>query len=148
MGSITREGRVGRLLRLGVSDGSRSAADDPTALEALETELALLREENAALKVERHRPLDSGGIIERMRGLQDPSHTAATIPDGLLEACADVRQAMRVIQDRLGGLAIDAPVSGSERHVSAPVVSAPAGEVELDLAVEAQVASDLTQKAA
>jgi hypothetical protein len=148
MGASTREGRVGRLLRLGVSDGSRSAADDPTALEALETELALLREENAALKVERHRPLDTGGIIERMRGLQDPSHAAATIPDALLEACHDVRQAMQVIQDRLGGLAIDAPGSAEQRHEPAPVLGAPTGEVELELAVEAQVGSDLSQRAA
>lgn len=64
----TRGERIGRLLRLGVSGGERASAGD-AALGDLEMELALLREENARLKVERHRPPDAGSVIERMRHL-------------------------------------------------------------------------------
>src|ERR1700752_2418940 len=65
-----RRAAVARLLRMGVSDGAKTAAGDPTATSELETELALLREENAQLKVERHRPADAGHVIERMRSLR------------------------------------------------------------------------------
>jgi hypothetical protein len=147
MGANAREGRVGRLLRLGVSDGSRSS-DDPTALEALETELALLREENATLKVARHRPPDAGGIIDRMRKLQEATHVEATVPDGLLEACQEVQQAMKMMRSRLNELAIDAQGSAGDLAVPAPISSPSAGEVELELAVGAPPASDLSQKAA
>src|SRR5271167_2674919 len=97
---------IGRLLRLGVSGAPRSSSEDPTALGELETELALLREENAWLKVERHRPPDAGRIIESMRELADAfqpqSHEtegvkssddervmveSLAIRNGLLDAC-------------------------------------------------------------
>src|SRR5450755_84657 len=69
----TRQRMVSRLLRFGVSGTARSSAEDPTAMGELETELALLREENAWLKVERQRPADAGRIVERMRELDTAS---------------------------------------------------------------------------
>jgi hypothetical protein len=43
---------------------------DPAVLAELETEVTLLREENAQLKVDRHRPLDPGTVVETMRALR------------------------------------------------------------------------------
>jgi hypothetical protein len=91
----------------------------------LETELALLREENAQLKVERHRPADTGHVIERMRSLRlhaaadraeastPPPEAAQVVAEclamreGLLGACQEVQQAMQGIRGRLGALAGD-----------------------------------------
>ncbi len=86
----TRGVKIGRLLRLGVSGGEGSSPAE-VALVELEMELALLREENARLKVERHRPPDAGRVIERMRHLggeertaepQQPGNAALTSPAG------------------------------------------------------------------
>jgi hypothetical protein len=126
--SSTSKARVGRLLRLGVSDGATSSSTDAAAVEELEMELALLREENARLKVERHRRPDSGWIIERMRDLgktsadarpdEDVSQTldaaqaiveCLAIRDGLAQACQEIQQAVQGMQSRLvvlaGGIA-------------------------------------------
>ncbi len=120
MEASTREGKVGRLLRFGVSDGARSPSGEMLAMAELETELALLREENARLKVERHRPADTGHVIERMRSIRpEPSSerdggtarafqsTQAVVEclamrDGLMTACQEVQQAMQGIRSRLG----------------------------------------------
>jgi hypothetical protein len=121
-----RRAALARLLRMGVSDGANSSSGDMAAMSELETELALLREENAQLKVERHRPADVGHVIERMRSLrlQVPAEEqagASTPPaeatqaiaeslamrEGLMEACREVQQAMQGIRGRLGALAGD-----------------------------------------
>jgi hypothetical protein len=129
----TRGRRVGRLLRMGVSRGEGSSPAE-MALEELEMELALLREENARLKVERHRPPDAGRVIERMRHLGgdgggeggQPAAASAiedcrAMRDGLLDACHEVQLAMQGIRGRLGELAVDLQdgVGVGERAVSA-----------------------------
>lgn len=90
----------------------------------LEVELALLREENARLKVERHRPVDAGHVIERMRSLGQEAPTAQrdggsapgvvdggraraeclALREGLMGACQEVQEAMRGIRGRLEAL--------------------------------------------
>jgi hypothetical protein len=124
MDMSTRGDRIGRLLRLGVSGGERASAGD-AALGELEMELALLREENARLKVERHRPPDAGSVIERMRHLGGESPTESrdeaagpgssgqavedclAMRDGLIAACHEVQLAMQGIRGRLGELSVD-----------------------------------------
>jgi hypothetical protein len=123
-----RRAALARLLRMGVSDGAKSSSGDTAGMDELETELALLREENAQLKVERHRPADVGHVIERMRSLRlhlpgeqqqaeesassssQDMRTAAecvTMRDGLMQACHEVQQAMQGIRGKLGALAGD-----------------------------------------
>jgi hypothetical protein len=137
----TRGRKVGRLLRLGVSGGEGSSPAE-VALVELEMELALLREENARLKVERHRPPDAGSVIERMRHLggegdaesqadgaelqPDGAARAArtghaiddclAMRDGLIAACNEVQQAMQGIRGRLGALAVDLQDGPAERN--------------------------------
>jgi hypothetical protein len=132
----------------------------------LEMELALLREENARLKVEQHRPPDTGRIIEHMRRLEQSSDlervqeagardgTAQTVAecmsmrDGLAEACGEVQQAMQSIRARLGALAVDSELAIAE-HAGPPALSAPtaAEEHDLELAVGTPASTDLSQRA-
>ncbi len=160
----TRQRMVSRLLRFGVSGTARSSADDPTAMGELETELALLREENAWLKVERQRPADAGRVVERMRELgkasQQPresqdSHTSEdaqvmleclSIRDGLLEACKEIQQAMQGIRTRLSGLSVDLHGKSDGRAASAPVPAPTNSGVEP--ALSARVTPDMSQNAA
>ncbi len=121
-----RRAALARLLRMGVSDGTKSSSSDMAAMSELETELALLREENARLKVERHRPADTGHVIERMRSIRQEiptdqldgvSQQAVDAPraiaeclavrESLMEACQEVQQAMRGIRGRLEALTGD-----------------------------------------
>jgi hypothetical protein len=158
---------VSRLLRLGVSSTSGSSAEEPTALGELETELALLREENAWLKVERHRAPDAGRIVERMRELAEASQAQAqqsessetsdaaqamvecvAIRDGLLEACEEIQQAMQGIRSRLSGLSVDVHGNNSDRATSSPSAASSDGDADVGLAVEAQATSDLTKNVA
>ncbi len=133
----------------------------------LEMELALLREENARLKVERHRPPDAGLVIERMRDLgheraaerQDeeavrPAGAGQAIVeclamrDGLLEACQEVQQAMQEIQGRLGALALDPQGRVGDRARAKRVTVPDAEDVDVDLAVGAQAASNFARNVA
>jgi hypothetical protein len=128
MDTSTRGSRMGRLLRLGVS-GDGASGSEVAAMKELEMELSLLREENARLKVERHRPPDAGRVIERMRHLGaehgreesalDPNaleaaqtmHECLAIRDGLVAACQEVQQAMQGIRGRLAGRRARAPTA-------------------------------------
>lgn len=167
MEANTRQRFTGRLLRLGVSGTARSSSEDPTAVGELETELALLREENAWLKVERHRPPDAGRIIERMRELaaappsqSDDSDGSASsvdpqvmveclaIRDGLLAACQEIQEAMQGIRHRLSGLSVDVKASAGDHATSAPITAPSNGDVDLELAVEPPATSDLSPNAA
>lgn len=167
MDANTRQGMIGRLLRLGVSSAAKSSLDDPTAVGELETELALLREENAWLKVERHRPPDAGRIVERMRELgQAPGAQVAdseapqtsesvqamieclAIRDGLLEACKEIQQAMQGMRSRLSGLSVDVHGRAGDRATRAQITTPSTGEVDLELAVGARATSDLSKNAA
>jgi len=150
--------KIRRLLRLGVSDGANSS---DTGMGELEMELALLREENARLKIERHRAPDAGRVIERMRDLagegEDRSRRASqpgagdtaqaiveclAIRDALLEACQEVQQAMQGVRGRLGALSSDALERPAEPEVATPMSPAQA-EVDLELALGAATPSDL-----
>ncbi len=102
----------------------------------LEAELALLREENARLKVERHRPADAGHVIERMRSLRqdafaqpdgEPREAAEgaqaiaeclAVREGLMDACQEAQQAMRGIRGRLEALTGDIQGRAGEQPTS------------------------------
>ncbi len=130
-------------------------------------ELALLREENARLKVERHRPPDAGRVIERMRDLgqehsveqqagaavqADRAGQAIgeymAIRDGLVAACQEVQQAMQGIRGRLGTLSVDLQDGAGDRARPNPMDVPDVEEVEIELAVRAQASSNLAQHAA
>jgi hypothetical protein len=165
MDAITRQRIVSRFLRLGVSGGARSSSEDLTVVEALETELALLREENATLKVEGHRPADTGRIIDGMRKLREardplpqddvdsqarktPESTGeSTTRDGLLEACHEIQLAMQGMRRRLNELSIDPENGSADPAVGGPIAAPSSEEFELELALAAGPEA-LTQKAA
>jgi hypothetical protein len=107
------------------------------AMSELETELALLREENARLKVERHRPADAGRVIERMRSIRQDAPGAQredgtpsgadggqalaellALRDGLMDACQEVGQAMQGIRGRLETLTGEIHSRTGERAMS------------------------------
>lgn len=168
MEASTREGKVGRLLRFGVSDGARSPSGEMAAMEELETELALLREENARLKVERHRPADAGHVIERMRSIRPesssseqrdgevahPAQSAQAIAeclamrDGLMAACQEVQLAMQGIRTRLGSLAGDIQGRAGDRAMSGRLAASPVEALNIELAVADDASPELAQSAA
>lgn len=93
----------------------------------LELVALLLREENAQLKAERHRPTVVGAMIAQMRrmaverGEDELSNEAwsllgecLVIQEELNQACEEIRAAMRAVQERLGRLAITIQSSNSE----------------------------------
>jgi hypothetical protein len=137
--SDARKRRValGRILRMGVSDGGKSSSSEMLAMGELETELALLREENARLKVERHRPADAGRVIERMRSIrqdapgaprEDGTPSSAdggqalaellALREGMMYACREARQAMQGIRGRLETLTGEIHSRTGERAMS------------------------------
>jgi hypothetical protein len=167
MDANTRQRMISRLLRLGVSSSSRSSSDDLGGQGELETELALLREENAWLKVERHRRPDTGRVVESMRELAqapavqtaeteaspatDPARTLVeclAIRDGLLEACKEVQEAMQGIRSRLSGLAVDVNARAGNRAARGPISTPSSEDVDLELARGTRANSDLSKNAA
>jgi hypothetical protein len=138
---------------MGVSDGGKSSSGEMAAVSELETELALLREENARLKVERLRPADAGHVIERMRAIRqqtpddqsdgEPSLSAdgvqalgdcLSLREGLMDACQEAQQAMQGIRGRLEALTGDLHGRAGERakpeRLTAPTGEARAAEVD------------------
>jgi len=112
-------------------------------------ELALLREENARLKVERHRPPDAGRVIERMRHLgRERSAEEAAPPegagqsiaecqamrDGLIGACQEVQRAMQGIRGRLGELSVDLQEGVEARAKPNLIAVSDTDEVDVELA--------------
>jgi len=82
--------------------------------EDLELTLLLLREENARLKADRHRPPDIGGMIEQLRrlagdqgdeGMSDNAWSMLTecllIREELDQACIEIKAAIEAVQTRL-----------------------------------------------
>jgi hypothetical protein len=144
---------LGRVLSLGVGRPTKSSTEE-AALAELEMELALLREENARLKVEQHRPADAGRMIDRMRhferthcsGQPDQAGGADRGPaeaveelvlmrDGLVEACREIQRSSQAIRGRLTGLSA-AVESESPRHVLArPAVVPPPAVAPFDVAL-------------
>jgi hypothetical protein len=162
-----RRAVLARLLRMGVSDGASSSSGDTAAMSELETELALLREENAQLKVERHRPADAGHVIERMRSLrlqapaeQQPAGSplaaknaqmiaeCLAVRDSLMEACQEVQQAMQGIRGRLGALAGDIHGRPSDRATSDRLAASTVETVSVEPAVAVETSSELVQSVA
>jgi hypothetical protein len=101
----------------GGADGSDEESD-------LKLELMLLREENARLKAERHRPSDVGTLIDQMRQvgaekghaeMADEAWTVLSeclvIREGLEQACVEIQAAIGAVHERLRKLAVglDAP---------------------------------------
>ena len=152
---------------MGVSDGAKSSSGDIAAMSELETELALLREENAQLKVERHRPADVGHVIERMRSIRlqvpapqqageysSPAEAnqaiaeCAAMRDGLMEACREVQQAMQGIRGRLGALAGDIHSRVDDRAKSDPLPMPAVEAVDVEPVTAPQTTSELAQSVA
>lgn len=144
MQASTLKAMAERLMGLGARHGGSAAGED-AAIEELEMELALLREENARLKVEQHRPPDAGRIVERMRHLADElalegasttggeeQQAAAeclTIRDGLLHACQEIQQVTRAMRERLSVLPVE--IGAEPEHA---VAASSAQESGLELA--------------
>jgi len=132
----------------------------------LEMELALLREENARLKVERHRQPDTGRVIERMRDLRlehiaegddeeaasrsdrQPLEECLAIRDGLMDACQDVQRAIEGVRGRLGALSVDLREGAGDRARPNPMPDTHAEEIDVEMTVGAQASSSLAQNAA
>ncbi len=164
MEASTREKVVGRLLRMGVSDSARSPSGETLAMGELEAEITLLREENARLKVDRHRPTDAGHVIERMRSIRPepatarhdgegtpPAHVIAeclAVRDGLMDACQEVQQAMQGIRGRLGALAGDIQGRTGDRPLPASLAASAVEAMDLELTVAADASPEFAQNAA
>ena len=97
-----------------VGTGSEGEAGNGS-LDALEAELALLREENARLRAEQASAPPAGQLIEHVRGLGQNGHTNADLEDEawqvlsevlvmrnvLADICQEVGSAMSRFEDRL-----------------------------------------------
>ena len=104
------------------SIGGRSGVD-AGYLERVETELVLLREENARLRFERAQRPDAGSMIERLKSLsaaQPPNQNhrdeawhliseALVMRDVLIDVCKEIGQTTITLQTRLSDLALDLP---------------------------------------
>lgn len=107
-----------RFASIGTRNGS-----DAGYLERTEAELALLREENARLRMERAQRPDAGSMVERLRTL-----SAAPVPeedvrdeawhlisealvmrDVLVDVCKEIGQTAITLQTRLNALTPDLP---------------------------------------
>ncbi len=101
--------------------------DDPDEESDLQLEVMLLREENARLKAERHRPSDVDTLIDQMRRLGaekgdaemvDEAWTLLSeclvIREGLEQACVEIQAAIVAVHDRLRNLAVKLDDSAPE----------------------------------
>jgi hypothetical protein len=105
----------------------------------LELTVMLLREENARLKAERHRPPGIGVMVDRLRVIAVPSDQGEGAEDvwgllgeclalheGLYRACAEIQDSMTALEERL------AELNGPAAAPAARVRSAPHEIEELD----------------
>jgi hypothetical protein len=100
---------------------------DTGYLERTEAELALLREENARLRMERAQRPDAGTMIERLRSLSSSPLAeedvddeawhlfteALVMRDVLIDVCKEIGQTAITLQTRLGELTPDLPEQGA-----------------------------------
>jgi hypothetical protein len=111
-------------------------AGDAGYLESIQTELVLLREENARLRFQRAQPPDADSMIERLKALSvaSPSEDhrdeawhlvgeALVMREVLIDVCKEIGQTMITLQTRLSELGLDlpdrmSPSVGHERHAS------------------------------
>lgn len=120
--------------------GIRCGSSDDDALGALQAELALLREENARLKVERQRRPDAGHVVERLREIaavtgrlddfgDDAWHVlteTVVIRETLLDVCREIEHAMVNLQNRLSSTTPAAATdSWLERSARGPLTEIP-----------------------
>jgi hypothetical protein len=107
----------GRLERLRGDADAYGRQSEETA--NLKLELMLLREENARLKADRHRPSDLGTLIDQLRlvaaqkgeaEMIDEGWTlvseSLSIREGLEQACLEIQAAIEAVQERLRSLAL------------------------------------------
>lgn len=108
--------------------GAAQSSTQSRHLDELESELALLREENARLKVKQERP-GARSVNERVRELLPPAGEEGTgsdepwelltqalmLRDGLLDACHEIELSMRELRRQL-----DAILPAGEGQVEAP----------------------------
>ena len=105
--------------------GGDESADEESNLKL---EIMLLREENARLKAQRHRPADVNTLIDQMRRLgvdkgdaemADEAWTVLSeclvIREGLEQACVEIHAAIAAVQERLGKLAVKLDDPPAER---------------------------------
>jgi hypothetical protein len=104
------------------SIAGRAGVDDGY-VERMETELALLREENARLRVERVQRPDAAALIERLRALSSlhpgsEDHRdeawhlvgeALVMREVLVDVCKEIGQTAITLQTRLGTIGLDLP---------------------------------------
>lgn len=108
----------------------------------IKLELMLLREENARLKAERHRPSDLGTLIDQLRlvaahqgeaEMIDEGWTLVaeclTMREGLEQACLEIQASISAVQERLRMLApkLDDVVLDSRQMPSAAIAGASPG---------------------
>jgi hypothetical protein len=112
------------------------AGGDAGYLESIQSELVLLREENARLRFQRAQPPDADSMIERLKALSvaSPSEDhrdeawhlvseALVMREVLIDVCKEIGQTMITLQTRLSELGLDlpdrmAPPAAHERHAS------------------------------
>ena len=108
------------------------AGVDAGYLESIQTELVLLREENARLRFERAKPPDPDSMIDRLKSLsvaQPPSEDhrdeawhlvgeVLVMREVLIDVCKEIGQTMITLQTRLSELGLDRPdgVGPSPQH--------------------------------
>jgi len=106
--------------------GGDDAADGESDLKL---ELMLLREENARLKAQRHRPADIDTLIDQMRRLgaergdaemADEAWTVLSeclvLREGLEQACVEIQAAIGAVHERIRKLAVKLDDAGTERN--------------------------------
>ncbi len=99
----------------------------------LRLQVMLLREENARLKAGRHKPVDPGSMIERVRTLakQDSEQErldeawsvlaeCLALREGLDQACIEIQAAISSVRERLGGLGVSVERIAAEGATLAP----------------------------
>ena len=112
------------------------AASDVSEREALEAELALLREENARLKVDAAKPPGPGRAIERLRGVAElgsapPAADAVDQADDAWQALSEATMLLEVLSDMCAEVqgAISA-VQNRHRTVTGAAGARPAGGLQ------------------
>ena len=99
------------------NDGLTGSFDDE---DDLRLQLMLLREENARLKAARHKPPDTGSMIDRVRMLAEPSGNdelldeswsllveCQALREGLDQACVEIQAAIGSVRARLAALGLE-----------------------------------------
>jgi hypothetical protein len=144
---------------MGLISRRRDAGAEPSERESLEAELALLREENARLKVDAAKPPGPGRAIERLRGVAELASAppaaseadradeawqalseATMLREVLADVCVEVQHAISAVHTRLqaaaaadtrdGAAAVHPPALGPAcEHCGAPLRADRVGHV-------------------